>query len=81
MVRASTLLSLHVRGRATSPSAPHAPRRWSGARLGRALTTIISPLAGIKKPKPQKYRSNKGVDPKFLRNQRYVKKGMEAKKE
>ena len=35
---------------------------------------------GIKKPKPQKYGSNKGVDPKFLRNQRFVKKGMEAKK-
>ena len=29
---------------------------------------------GIKKPKPQRYRSAKGVDPKFLRNQRFAKK-------
>lgn len=31
---------------------------------------------GIKKPKRQRYRSLKGVDPKFLRNQRYVTKGI-----
>jgi large subunit ribosomal protein L29e len=29
---------------------------------------------GIKKPKKQKYTSRKGMDPKFLRNQRYAKK-------
>ena len=29
---------------------------------------------GIKKQKKQKYSSMKGVDPKFLRNQRYCKK-------
>ncbi|BBM99756.1 large subunit ribosomal protein L29e [Marchantia polymorpha subsp. ruderalis] len=29
---------------------------------------------GIKKPKKQKYASRKGMDPKFLRNQRYAKK-------
>lgn len=40
---------------------------------------LLFDSAGIKKPKPQKYGSNKGVDPKFLRNQRYVKKGMEKK--
>lgn len=30
---------------------------------------------GIKKPKMQKYSSTKGVDAKFLRNQRFVKEG------
>ncbi|ACO70238.1 predicted protein [Micromonas commoda] len=30
---------------------------------------------GIKKPKKQAKRSTKGMDPKFLRNQRYCKKG------
>ncbi|KAF7727466.1 60S ribosomal protein L29 [Apophysomyces ossiformis] len=30
---------------------------------------------GIKKPLRQKYPSNKGVDAKFLRNQRFAKKG------
>eukprot|EP00274_Cyanoptyche_gloeocystis_P000656 CAMPEP_0196652560 /NCGR_PEP_ID=MMETSP1086-20130531/1908_1 /TAXON_ID=77921 /ORGANISM="Cyanoptyche gloeocystis , Strain SAG4.97" /LENGTH=55 /DNA_ID=CAMNT_0041983179 /DNA_START=80 /DNA_END=247 /DNA_ORIENTATION=- len=29
---------------------------------------------GIKKPKVGKFRSTKGMDPKFLRNQRYAKK-------
>ncbi|XP_077242874.1 large ribosomal subunit protein eL29z-like [Tasmannia lanceolata] len=29
---------------------------------------------GIKKPRNQKYTSTKGMDPKFLRNQRYAKK-------
>jgi len=29
---------------------------------------------GIKKPKSHKYRSLKGMDPKFLRNQRWCKK-------
>eukprot|EP00241_Pyramimonas_parkeae_P024156 CAMPEP_0114283364 /NCGR_PEP_ID=MMETSP0059-20121206/4060_1 /TAXON_ID=36894 /ORGANISM="Pyramimonas parkeae, Strain CCMP726" /LENGTH=56 /DNA_ID=CAMNT_0001404083 /DNA_START=43 /DNA_END=213 /DNA_ORIENTATION=+ len=29
---------------------------------------------GIKKPKKQKCISTKGMDPKFLRNQRYAKK-------
>ncbi|KAH9306935.1 hypothetical protein KI387_011339, partial [Taxus chinensis] len=29
---------------------------------------------GIKKPKKQRYTSRKGMDPKFLRNQRYAKK-------
>jgi large subunit ribosomal protein L29e len=29
---------------------------------------------GIKKVKKQKYTSRKGMDPKFLRNQRYAKK-------
>ncbi|RIB22311.1 ribosomal protein L29 component of cytosolic 80S ribosome and 60S large subunit, partial [Gigaspora rosea] len=29
---------------------------------------------GIKKPKTYRYPSLKGVDPKFLRNQRYAKK-------
>ncbi|XRB00778.1 ribosomal protein L29 [Pycnococcus provasolii] len=29
---------------------------------------------GIKKPKKQRYSSLKGMDPKFLRNQRYAKK-------
>ena len=29
---------------------------------------------GIKKPKRQRYSSNDGVDPKFLRNQRFAKK-------
>eukprot|EP00441_Pelagodinium_beii_P045384 CAMPEP_0197621724 /NCGR_PEP_ID=MMETSP1338-20131121/2215_1 /TAXON_ID=43686 ORGANISM="Pelagodinium beii, Strain RCC1491" /NCGR_SAMPLE_ID=MMETSP1338 /ASSEMBLY_ACC=CAM_ASM_000754 /LENGTH=71 /DNA_ID=CAMNT_0043191259 /DNA_START=78 /DNA_END=293 /DNA_ORIENTATION=+ len=30
---------------------------------------------GIKRPKVHRYRSTKGTDPKFLRNQRYVQKG------
>jgi len=30
---------------------------------------------GIKKAKTHKYRSLKGMDPKFLRNQRFAKKG------
>jgi len=29
---------------------------------------------GIKRPKDHKYKSLKGMDPKFLRNQRYAKK-------
>jgi len=29
---------------------------------------------GIKKPKNHRYISTKGMDPKFLRNQRYAKK-------
>ncbi|MBA0738051.1 hypothetical protein Gogos_011463 [Gossypium gossypioides] len=29
---------------------------------------------GIKKPKRQRHTSNKGMDPKFLRNQRYARK-------
>ena len=29
---------------------------------------------GIKKPKKQRYTSLKGMDPKFLRNQRFAKK-------
>ncbi|KAE8268079.1 hypothetical protein A4X09_0g4262 [Tilletia walkeri] len=32
---------------------------------------------GIKKPKSNKYPSLKGVDPKFVRNQRYAKHGTE----
>jgi hypothetical protein len=32
--------------------------------------------AGIKKPAQQRYRNTKGVDPKFLRNQRYVTRGI-----
>jgi len=35
---------------------------------------------GIKKPKVHKYSSTKGMDPKFLRNQRFAKAGMRAKK-
>lgn len=31
---------------------------------------------GIKKPKKQVYSSTKGMDPKFLRNQRMAKKAM-----
>ena len=42
--------------------------------------TLPAPLppwpAGIKQPKQQRYRNTKGVDPKFLRNQRYVTKGI-----
>eukprot|EP00341_Mesodinium_pulex_P008550 CAMPEP_0116955438 /NCGR_PEP_ID=MMETSP0467-20121206/42620_1 /TAXON_ID=283647 /ORGANISM="Mesodinium pulex, Strain SPMC105" /LENGTH=58 /DNA_ID=CAMNT_0004641485 /DNA_START=33 /DNA_END=209 /DNA_ORIENTATION=+ len=33
---------------------------------------------GIKKVKSQRYRSTKGMDPKFLRNARYAKKGMKG---
>jgi len=37
---------------------------------------------GIKKPRRQRYTSTKGMEPKFLRNQRAAKKGMrDAKKE
>eukprot|EP00741_Cyanophora_paradoxa_P024529 tig00000269_g23683.t1 len=30
---------------------------------------------GIKKPKQHRFSSTKGMDPKFLRNQRFAKKG------
>jgi len=30
---------------------------------------------GIKKPKTHRYSSTKGMDPKFLRNQKFVRKG------
>ena len=30
---------------------------------------------GIKKPRRHRYRSSKGVDPKFLRNKRYALRG------
>ncbi|KAJ8661155.1 hypothetical protein O0I10_002902 [Lichtheimia ornata] len=33
---------------------------------------------GIKKPRQHRYPSLKGVDAKFLRNQRYAKKGTKA---
>jgi hypothetical protein len=36
--------------------------------------------AGIKKPKDQRYRSSRGVDPKFLRNARQALKGLMAAK-
>lgn len=36
---------------------------------------------GIKKPKKQRYSSRKGMDPKFLRNQKFAMKGVVAKKE
>ncbi|RHY07443.1 hypothetical protein DYB30_008717 [Aphanomyces astaci] len=29
---------------------------------------------GIRKPKDHRYKSTKGLDPKFLRNQRFAKK-------
>ncbi|WFD19414.1 60S ribosomal protein L29 [Malassezia caprae] len=32
---------------------------------------------GIKKPRTHRYPSMRGVDPKFLRNQRYAKHGSE----
>ena len=35
----------------------------------------LSPCAGIKKPKKHAKRSTKGMDTKFLLNQRYCKKG------
>lgn len=35
---------------------------------------------GIKRPRTQRYRSQKGVDPKFLRNQRHAKKGNKVQK-
>jgi len=36
---------------------------------------------GIKKPQTHKFRSLKGMDPKFLRNQRFAKKGQQKKVE
>ncbi|KAK9761831.1 60S ribosomal protein L29 [Basidiobolus ranarum] len=33
---------------------------------------------GIKKPRAQRHPSLRGVDPKFLRNQRFAKKGTQA---
>ena len=41
---------------------------------GRLCCRPLGP-AGIKRPKSQRYMSLKGVDPKFLRNQRYAAKG------
>lgn len=36
---------------------------------------------GIKKPKKQRYSSRKGMDPKFLRNQKFAMKGQVKKSE
>ncbi|KDD77162.1 hypothetical protein H632_c6p6 [Helicosporidium sp. ATCC 50920] len=36
---------------------------------------------GIRKPKRQRHTSQKGRDPKFLRNQRYARKGNNKKVE
>ncbi|KAJ3069884.1 60S ribosomal protein L29, partial [Quaeritorhiza haematococci] len=33
---------------------------------------------GIKRPQRNRFPSLKGVDPKFLRNQRFAKKGMQG---
>jgi large subunit ribosomal protein L29e len=33
---------------------------------------------GIKRPKKQMFQSTKGVDPKFVRNQRFAKKNNKA---
>ncbi|WPT14457.1 60S ribosomal protein L29 [Picochlorum sp. SENEW3] len=35
---------------------------------------------GIKKPKKQRYSSRKGMDPKFLRNQKFAQKNCKASK-
>jgi hypothetical protein len=52
--------------RAARPRSP--PRRPAHARA-------CAIAAGIKRPKTQRYMSTKGVDPKFLRNQRFAKAG------
>ncbi len=44
-----------------------------------ANQTRMAHRNGIKRPKPQRYRSTRGMDPKYLRNQRYAKKGTDAK--
>ncbi|PKY39423.1 hypothetical protein RhiirA4_452609 [Rhizophagus irregularis] len=46
--------------------------QWPKARI--IPITIRAHRNGIKKPKTYRYPSLKGVDPKFLRNQRYAKK-------
>ncbi len=48
---------------------------------GPPLNPAPLPRAGIKRPKPQRYRNTRGMDPKFLRNQRYAKKGTDAARE
>lgn len=61
-------------------SVPWAPSPSRGCEVffvfGVLLTVSFfsSPRAGIKKPKKHAKRSLKGMDPKFLRNQRYCKK-------
>ena len=36
--------------------------------------TVKAHRNGIKKPKRQRYRSTKGMDPRFVRNAKYAKK-------
>ncbi|GLD95558.1 hypothetical protein PINS_up004235 [Pythium insidiosum] len=36
--------------------------------------TVKAHKNGIRKPKNHRYRTTKGLDPKFLRNQRWAKK-------
>jgi len=54
-------------------------RVFSHARVGihppLTFPSSLSPCAGIKKPKKHAKRSTKGMDTKFLLNQRYCKKG------
>ena len=45
-------------------------------QIHRSLPNSSWKRKGIKKPAQQRYRNTKGVDPKFLRNQRYVTRGI-----
>uniref|UniRef100_A0A673X4E5 60S ribosomal protein L29 n=1 Tax=Salmo trutta TaxID=8032 RepID=A0A673X4E5_SALTR len=47
----------------------------SGYRCGTIhLVTRKAHRNGIKKPRPDRYESMKGVDPKFMKNMRFAKK-------
>ena len=65
-------LSLRSRRR---PRAP-APHPFFFLVPSRICAPACPLRAGIKKPAQQRYRNTKGVDPKFLRNQRYVTRGI-----
>ena len=52
------------------------PASLSPPQIHRSLPNSSWKAKGIKMPKRQRYMSQKGVDPKFLRNQRFVVKGI-----
>ena len=72
----------HRNGECSAQRAAYQTTAWSDFtnRILRGRMNGVTPrlLVGIKKPKPQRYGSLRGVDPKFLRNQRYALKGTQA---
>jgi hypothetical protein len=63
----------------THPDTHTATPTGPAPQIHRSLPNSSWKAKGIKMPKRQRYMSLKGVDPKFLRNQKYVAKGIRAK--